>query len=111
MVTEGTSSNAWIVAQSNELITRPVDNSILPGVTRKSVLNIVEKLGLVFVERAFSLDEAQDAKEAFLTSSTALVKPVIEIDGKKIGEGSAGPLTKQLIKNYFKYIEDSYETH
>ena len=111
LVTEGTSSNAWIVSQNNELITRPIDNSILSGVTRKSVLNIVEKLGLIFVERAFSLDEAQDSKEAFLTSSTALVKPVVEIDGKKIGEGSAGPLTKQLIKNYFQYIENSHETH
>ena len=79
--------------------------------TRKSVLNIVEKLGLIFVERAFSLDEAQDSKEAFLTSSTALVKPVVEIDGKKIGEGSTGPLTKQLIKNYFQYVENSHEPH
>ena len=101
-VTEGTSSNAWIVSQNNELITRPIDNFILSGVTRKSVLNLVKNLGFVFAERAFSLDEAQEAKEAFLTSSTALVKPVVQIDGEKIANGKVGPLTRQLIKNYFQ---------
>ena len=105
MVTEGTSSNAWIVTLKNELITRHIDNAILSGVTRNSVLKLARKLDLVLVERAFSLNEALHAKEAFCTSSTALVKPIVEIDNKKIGEGKVGPITKVLIENYLRYMD------
>ena len=111
MVTEGTSSNAWIVTLNDELITRNIDNSILSGVTRKSVLKLAQKLNLVLIERAFSLIEAIQAKEAFFTSSTALVKPVIEIDNKKIGEGKVGPITTLLIKNYLSYMDTQNEAY
>ncbi len=111
MVTEGTSSNAWIVTLNDELITRHVDNEILSGVTRNSVLKLAQKLNLVFVERAFSLNEAIHAKEAFCTSSTALVKPVIEIDNKKIGKGKVGPITKILIENYLSYMDTHHEAY
>jgi D-alanine transaminase len=106
MVTEGTSSNVWIINFDNELITRPANNSILSGVTRKTVLLISRKMGLTIKERAFSLIEAKQSREAFCTSSTALVKPIIQIDVDKIGDGKVGPLTKALIKNYFNYIDN-----
>ena len=106
MVTEGTSSNAWIVTLDNELITRPIDNSILSGVTRLTVLNLAQKLGLNLIERTFSLDEAKEAKEAFCTSSTALIKPIVEIDREKVGDGRVGTLTKVLIENYLRHMEN-----
>jgi D-alanine transaminase len=106
MVTEGTASNAWIVSQKNELMTRQTDNLILSGITRQTVLKLAARAGLTFVERAFSLSEAKQAKEAFCTSSTALVKPVVEIDDVKIGDGNVGPITHQLIEQYLTYMEN-----
>ena len=106
MITEGTSSNAWIVTLDRKLITRPIDNSILSGVTRQTVLNLAQKLGLNSIERAFSLVEAKEAKEAFCTSSTALVKPIVEIDREKIGDGRVGPVTKVLIESYLRHMEN-----
>ena len=105
LVTEGTSSNAWIVTEKNEIITRSTNNFILSGVTRKTILQLSQDLGLKYKERAFSLVEAKEAKEAFCTSSTALIKPIIQIDKKRIGSGTVGPVTKILIKNYFNYVE------
>ena len=106
MVTEGTSSNVWIITFDNELITRPANNTILSGVTRKTVLELSREMGLIIKERAFSLSEAKLSKEAFCTSSTALVKPIVQIDMDKVGNGKVGPLTRALIKNYFNYIEN-----
>ena len=106
-VTEGTSSNAWIVTEKNEIITRSTNNFILSGVTRKTILQLSQDLGLKYKERAFSLVEAKEAKEAFCTSSTALIKPIIQIDKKRIGGGTVGPVTKILIKNYFNYVEQN----
>ena len=109
MVTEGTSSNAWIVNLNDELITRHIDNAILSGITRNRVLDLAQKLNLVFIERAFSLNEAMEAKEAFGTSSTSLVKPIVEIDKKKIGDGKVGPITKLLIMEYLRYMDIDHE--
>ena len=106
-VTEGTSSNAWIVTEKNEIITRSTNNFILSGVTRKTILQLSQDLGLKYKERAFSLVEAKEAREAFCTSSTALIKPIIQIDKKRIGGGTVGPVTKILIKNYFNYVEQN----
>ena len=111
MVTEGTSSNAWIVTQNDELITRQIDRAILSGVTRNSVVKLAQELNLVFIERAFSLIEAMQAKEAFCTSSTALIRPIIEINNKKIGKGNVGSITKVLIKNYLRYMDFNDETN
>lgn len=107
LVTEGTSSNAWIVTEKNEIVTRSTNNFILSGVTRKTILQLSQDLGLKYKERPFSLVEAQEAKEAFCTSSTALIKPIIQINKKRIGSGTVGPVTKILIKNYFNYIEQN----
>ena len=104
-VTEGTSSNAWIVSSNNELITRPLDGSILPGVTRHRIIVLAKKQKLVFIERPFSIDEALKSKEAFCSSSTFPVRPIIEIDKFKIGNGKVGPLTRLLIENYLQYMD------
>ena len=106
LVTEGTSSNAWIVSNNDELITRPVDHSILSGVTRKTVASLAKEIGIKVIEQAFSIDDAIKAKEAFCTSSTALLKPITNIDGKRIGDGKVGNITKSIIIHYLKYMDD-----
>ncbi len=105
-VTEGTSSNAWIITADNELVTRPTDNLILAGITRQTVIKLASAAGLTLVERSFTVVDAKKAKEAFCTSSTALVKPVVEIDGAQIGDGEVGPITRQLIEHYLNYMEN-----
>jgi D-alanine transaminase len=104
-ITEGTSTNAWIVTQKGEVVTRRADEAILNGVTRLAVLDIIRHEGLTFVERAFSVEEAKAAREAFLTSSTSLVLPVVAIDGAAIGEGRPGPFTRKLREHYRKHME------
>lgn len=96
-ITEGASSNAWIVTKAGEVITRPVDpGGILRGVTRTVLLDFIARKRLKSSERAFTVAEALDAREAFLTSATTFVMPVVTIDGNAIGSGSPGPLSMQL---------------
>lgn len=99
-ITEGAASNAWIVSQDNQLITRQADQSILKGITRQAVLDLVEMRDLTFSERGFSLEEAYAAKEAFITSASMTVMPVVKIDDRLVGDGRPGPLTKELRKLY-----------
>ena len=103
-VTEGTSSNAWIVNAEGDLLTRPPTNAILNGITRLSLLQIAEEEGLVLKERAFTLDEAHRAREAFVSSATSFVTPVIALDGKPIGDGAPGALTRRLLAWYADYV-------
>jgi D-alanine transaminase len=103
-VTEGTASNAWIVTAGGELATRHADSAILNGVTRRMVMEICSRHGITFLERAFSVEEAKGAREAFLTSTTALVKPVIQIDDVVIGEGRVGPITDTLLDFYLDHM-------
>ena len=105
-VTEGTSSNAWIVTHDNELITRHLDNAILGGITRQTVLKFAKEKGIKFVERAFTVAEAQAAREAFLTSTTSYVKPVIQIDDVKVADGKAGPLSRAMLNRYGTYMAE-----
>jgi D-alanine transaminase len=105
MVTEGTASNAWIVTASGELVTRSADRSILSGITRGVVLRFAQEHRLRLVERAFSVEEAKRAVEAFLTSTTSWIKPVVEIDRVVIGAGVVGPLTDRLRSLYVTHIE------
>lgn len=97
-VTEGAASNAWIIDGQDQLITRHADQAILRGITRMIVLELAEKMGVTFVERAFSVEEAKAAKEAFVTSATSDVMPVVEIDNVKIGLGQPGPVSMSLRK-------------
>jgi D-alanine transaminase len=104
-VTEGTASNAWIVNADGVLVTRQADRAILAGVTRQAVLAIARRLGIDLAERPFTVDEARAAKEGFLTSTTSLIKPVVQIDGARIGGGGIGPLTERLIEFYLEHME------
>jgi D-alanine transaminase len=95
-ITEGASSNAWIVSADGELVTRPVDRAILRGVTRTTLIDLLARERLTLVERAFSVPEALAAREAFVTSATGNVMPVVTIDGKPLGDGRPGPVTRRL---------------
>jgi D-alanine transaminase len=95
-VTEGGSTNAWIVTKDGVLVTRPAESGILRGITRAVVLDLVQKEGLTFEERPFSLDEAREAREAFVTAASTLVMPVTRLDGKTIGNGHPGSVATRL---------------
>lgn len=103
-VTEGASSNAWIVTPDNVLVTRPPSNEILSGITRKTIIDIALQEGLQFEERAFTLDEAYTAAEAFVSSATSFVTPVIKIDDTEIGDGTPGALGQRLLSAYQEYM-------
>jgi D-alanine transaminase len=96
MVTEGAASNAWIVGHDGVIVTRYIDQAILRGVTRTTLLDLIAVDGLRFEERKFSLAEAKAAREAFITGATSLIMPVVAIDGKPIGDGRPGALTTSL---------------
>jgi D-alanine transaminase len=102
LVTEGASSNAWIVDAKGVLRTRDTQANILRGVTRKSVLALAAKLGLTFEERAFTVDEAKQAREAFITGAGSLVLPVTRIDATVLGDGAPGPVAKRLRDVYIQ---------
>jgi D-alanine transaminase len=107
-ITEGSASNAWIVDKAGNLVTRPTaHNSILKGVTRNALQALCREKKIKIVERAFTVAEAYKAKEAFTSSAVALIAPVVEIDGKKIGDGKAGDLTCALLDLYMDYARDS----
>lgn len=108
-VTEGSSTNAWIVTRKGRLITRPPDVAILNGVTRQAVVRLARDAGLEFEERSFTLIEAKAAAEAFLTSTTAFVVPVVAIDGQTIGSGKPGPFTRRLNTDYGAYVAAAVE--
>ncbi|HIP29446.1 MAG TPA: D-amino-acid transaminase [Sulfurospirillum arcachonense] len=100
-VTEGTSSSAYIV-KDNVIITRPLSNSILPGIRRKLLIEIANKHDILIEERLFTPQEALDADEAFLSSATTFVLPIVEIDGKNIGDGKPGPVFEKMRKMYIE---------
>ncbi|MFN3230035.1 MAG: aminotransferase class IV, partial [Asticcacaulis sp.] len=99
-VTEGTSTNAWIVTQDGVIVTRDLGANILHGVTRRTILALAAEQGLRFEERPFTVDEAKAAAEAFFSAATALVMPAVSIDGVKIGDGTPGPLARGLREAY-----------
>jgi D-alanine transaminase len=105
MVTEGSSTNAWIVTADGALVTRPADHAILRGVTRTVMLDLIAAKGLSLAERAFSLAEAYAAREAFVTSASQIVMPVIRIDGRAIGDGKPGPVATALRRQFHRFAE------
>jgi D-alanine transaminase len=98
-VTEGTSNNAYIV-KNNTIITRHLGNEILHGITRAAVLRFAKEAQMKVEERSFTIAEAQDADEAFITSASMFVMPVVEIDGASIGSGTPGPVATRLREIY-----------
>ena len=103
-VTEGSSTNAWIVDRAGDLITRHLDNAILAGVTRMAVGDLAMKQQRRLVERPFTLGEAEAASEAFLTSTTSSVTPVVQINDVQVGAGVPGPVTQALRNLYDAHL-------
>jgi D-alanine transaminase len=101
-VTEGGSSTAFIITKDGRIVTRPLSTAILPGITRQSVMRLAAENGLSLEERLFTLEEAHAAAEAFLTSASSFVMPVVAIDQKPVGNGKPGPLTRRLRELYLQ---------
>lgn len=99
-VTEGSSTNAWIVAADGALATRKADHTILRGVTRSTLVDVILAEGLRFEERPFTPDEAYGAREAFFSSATTIAMPVVAIDGRTIGDGRPGPVALALRRKF-----------
>ncbi len=106
-VTEGSSSNAWIVTKDRKVVTRPADQAILRGISRTVVLDVIRAQGLVLEERPFTVAEAAAAQEAFVTSASQLVLPVVRIDGKPVGTGTPGPVVAALRREFYRHAEFS----
>ena len=106
-VTEGSSSNIWIINNKNEIITRNIDGKILSGITRKTVAEFAKLNDLKVLEKKFSKEDMFKAKEVFLTSASSFVTPINEIDEVKIDNGNIGQLSIKLKKLYFKNFESS----
>jgi D-alanine transaminase len=104
-VTEASSANAWIVTQDGALVTRHADHAILRGITRTVVLDAIKAEALHLEERAFTLQEARAAREAFITSATQIVLPVVRIDGHAVGDGKPGPVATALRGAFHRYAE------
>jgi D-alanine transaminase len=104
-VTEGSSTNAWIVTGAGALVTHPADHHILRGVARTVLFEAIKTQGLALEERAFTLQEAYAAREAFATAATQIVMPVVRIDGRPIGDGRPGPVATALRKAFHSYAE------
>lgn len=101
-VNEGSSNNAFIVTEDGKIITRHLGNEILHGITRKAVMELAKRENLEIEERPFTPEEAYDAREAFSTSASAFVMPVIKIDDHTLGNGVPGPVTDKLRKLYIE---------
>jgi D-alanine transaminase len=107
LVTEGSSSNAWIVTKDRKVVTRPADQAILRGVSRTVLLDVIRAKGLVLEERPFTLAEAMAAAEAFVTSASQTVLPVVRIDGRPVGTGAPGPIAAAFRHEFHRHAEFS----
>jgi len=107
MVTEASSANAWIVTPQCRLVTRRADHAILRGITRTVLFDAIKTQGIEVDERPFTLKEALAAREAFITSATQIVLPVVRIDGQAIGDGRPGPVATALRREFHRFAETS----
>jgi D-alanine transaminase len=105
VVTEASSANAWIVTDTGKLVTRHADHAILHGITRAVVLDAVKEQNVAVELRTFTLDEAYKAREAFITSASQIVLPVVSINGHTIGNGKPGPVATALRDVFHRYAE------
>jgi len=104
MVTEGAATNFWIVDAEGRLRTRHLDTGILPGCTRTALLALMAEDGITLEERAFSAAELRAAREAFITSATSFVRPVVQIDGGQVGDGTPGPVSRRLFALFARHV-------
>lgn len=102
-VTEGSSTNAWIIDADGRLITRPPEDAILNGITRQRLIALAQEQGIEVVERRFTLEEAKQAREAFMTSTTSYVLPIVQLDDVVLGNGRPGSRTLELRRSYDAY--------
>jgi D-alanine transaminase len=105
MVTEASSANIWIVTSGRTLVTRHADNAILRGITRTVLFDVIRAEGLTVEERAFTLEDAFRAREAFITSASQIVLPVVRVDDRIIGDGKPGPVATALRRAFHRYAE------
>ncbi|MBW4093416.1 MAG: D-amino-acid transaminase [Proteobacteria bacterium] len=105
MVTEGAATSFWIVDATGALRTRPLDHAILPGCTRAALLALLAAAGIALDERPFSVADLRAAREAFLTSATSFVKPMVRIDGAPVGDGTVGPVTRRLFELFARHVK------
>ena len=104
-ITEGSSSNAWIVTKGGKVVTRPSDHGILRGITRTVLIEVISAQGLQLEERPFTVEEAYGAREAFLTSASQIVMPVVRIDEHPVGNGSPGSIATALRAEFHRHAE------
>jgi len=104
-VTEGASANAFIVTPAGTVVTRQADRGILRGITRTVLFDALKAQNLAVEERAFTLEEAYGAREAFVTSASQIVLPVVRINGRTIGDGKPGPIATALRREFHRYAE------
>ena len=106
-VTEGSSTNAWIVDKDGNLVTRPKSHAILGGITRETLLKLARDNAIEVVERPFTLEEAKEAREAFISSTTNFVKPITKIDDRVIANGEPGEISQRLLGLYIDFMNAS----
>jgi D-alanine transaminase len=106
-VTEGSSTNAWIVTGTGKVVTRPADQGILRGITRAVLLEVIKAQGLTLEERPFTVEEAYGAREAFVTAASQIVMPVVRIDGRPVGNGHPGSVATALRRDFHRHAESS----
>lgn len=106
-ITEGSSSNAWIVTTGGKVMTHGAGNGILRGITRTVLLDVMKSHNLTLDERPFTLEQALTAREAFVTAASQIVLPVVRIDGKPVGDGKPGPVATALRRDFHRYAEFS----
>jgi D-alanine transaminase len=105
IVTEGAATSFWIVDEKGAIRTRGLSHAILPGCTRGALMAELKEAGIAYDEREFTLDELKAAKEAFITSATSFVKPILAIDGVKVGDGEPGPVTTKLFEIFARHVK------
>jgi D-alanine transaminase len=106
-VTEGSSSNAWIITGDGRIVTRSADRGILAGITRAVLLEVLAALQIKLEERPFSAAEAKTAAEAFVSSASQIVMPVVAVDGQAIGNGQPGPISRRLREEFHRFCDFS----
>jgi D-alanine transaminase len=104
MVTEGAATSFWIVDKDGVLRTRGLDHAILPGCTRDALFALMRDEGVAFSESRFSVQDMRAAREAFITSATSFVKPIVKIDGAPVGDGAVGPVTRRLFSLFARHV-------
>jgi len=104
LITEAASANAWIVLADGTLLTRNLSSALLPGITRQTLLSLLDKAGLHTEERAFSVTEAKAASECFTSSTGVVIAPVLKLDDTLVGSGKPGPVTRAVQRTYYNYI-------